>query len=190
MGATSSHRRYRRLALTTADSVQIRPAGPADVELIFALIRQLAEYEQAPDQVRGNPELLRESLFGEHPAAEALIAQRAGRPVGFALFYGTFSTWECRPGIWLEDLFVPPEERRGGVGRALLSAVAAITLERGCTRLEWAALDWNELALDFYEKLGARRLDDWVIHRLDGALLEATARGPGGEWASDPDSHG
>lgn len=156
--------------------LHIRPAEPRDAELIFGLIRQLAEYERAHDAVRGNPELLAEALFGEHPAAEALIAEREGQAVGFALFYATFSTWECRPGVWLEDLFVPPEHRRGGVGGALLAAVAAIALERGGTRLEWVALDWNEPALDFYEKLSARRLDDWVIHRLEGPRLEAVAR--------------
>jgi GNAT superfamily N-acetyltransferase len=161
--------------VSTSPSVQIRPAEPGDVELILSLIRQLAEYERAPDQVRGTPELLTEALFGEHPVAEALIAERAGVPIGFALYHGTFSTWECRPGLWLEDLYVPPEHRRGGVGRALLAELAAIALERGCTRLEWAALDWNEPALDFYEKVSAKRLDDWVMHRLDGPLLEAAA---------------
>jgi GNAT superfamily N-acetyltransferase len=190
MAPTSSHRRYRRLALSTSTSVQIRPAASTDVELIYALIRQLAEYERAPEQVRGTPELLAEALFGEHPTAEALIAERDGAPVGFALFYGTFSTWECRPGLWLEDLYVPPEQRRGGVGRALLSELAAIAVDRGCSRLEWAALDWNEPALDFYEKLSAKRLDDWVIHRLDGTLLEAMAAGAGGGRTLGPDPDG
>jgi len=162
--------------VSTGPSLQIRPAEPGDTGLIFDLIRQLAEYELAPDAVRGSPDLLAEALFGEHPAAEALIAEREGHAVGFALFHATFSTWECRSGIWLEDLFVPPEHRRGGVGGALLAAVAAIALDRGGTRLEWAALDWNEPALDFYEKLSARRLDDWVMHRLDGPRLEAVAR--------------
>ncbi|MBV8432070.1 MAG: GNAT family N-acetyltransferase [Solirubrobacterales bacterium] len=157
----------------------MRPAEPGDVVLIFALIRQLAEYERAPDQVRGTPELLQEALFGEHPTAEALVAEREGEPLGFALFHGSFSTWECRPGLWLEDLFVPPEHRRGGVGRALLAAVAAVALERGCARLEWAALDWNAPALDFYQKLSAQRLDDWVMHRLEGPTLRAVARSGG-----------
>jgi GNAT superfamily N-acetyltransferase len=155
--------------------VQIRPATPQDVDLIFSLVVELAEYERAPEQVTGTPELLNRALFGEHPAAEALIAELDGESVGFALFHGSFSTWECRPGLWLEDLYVPPERRRGGIGRALFARVAEIALERGCTRLEWAALHWNAPALEFYEKLSARRLDEWVMHRLDGELLAAAA---------------
>ena len=155
----------------------IRAAGPDDVETIFALIVELAQYERAPDQVRGTPALLREALFGERPSCEALIAARAdgGETLGFALFHGTFSTWECRPGIWLEDLYVPERFRRGGIGGRLLSAVAAIALQRGCARLEWVALDWNAPALGFYERLGARTLEDWVVHRLDGGGLAAVA---------------
>ena len=136
---------------------------------------QLAEYERAPDQVKGTPALLADALFGQTPAGEAIIAELDGEAVGFALFYGTFSTWECRPGIWLEDLYVPPEHRRGGIGRALLAHVAAVAVTRGCTRLEWAALDWNEPALDFYRKLGAGQLSEWIAHRLDGSSLHAIA---------------
>jgi hypothetical protein len=157
--------------------VTIRPAGPADVELIFSLIVELAEYERAPDQVTGTPELLADALFGDAPSAEALIAEAGGDKVGFALFHGSFSTWECRAGLWLEDLYVPPEHRRSGVGAALLAEVAAIAVERGCARLEWAALDWNTPALEFYEKLGARRLGEWVMHRLDAKALERVAAG-------------
>jgi GNAT superfamily N-acetyltransferase len=160
------------------ESVAIRPARAEDVELIFSLIVELAEYERAPEQVRGTPELLHEALFGEHPAAEAVIAERDGQPVGFALFHGTFSTWECRPGLWLEDLYVPPQHRRDGVGEALLRHLARITVERGGTRLEWTALDWNEPALQFYEKLGARALGDWTLHRLDGNALRQVGAGP------------
>jgi GNAT superfamily N-acetyltransferase len=156
-------------------AVTIRPAAPGDVGLIYSLIGELAEYEKAREKVRGTPELLYEGLFGESPSAEALIAEVDGEPVAFALFHGTFSTWECRPGLWLEDLYVPPEHRRLGIGQALLAEVAAMALERGCARLEWAALDWNTLALDFYEKLGAGQLGDWVIHRLDGATLADVA---------------
>ena len=130
--------------------MQIRAAQPADVELIFSLVVELAEYERAPEQVTGTPSCSRDALFGRRPSAEALIAELDGEPVGFALFHGSFSTWECRPGLWLEDLYVPPEHRRAGVGRALLAEVAAIAVARGCARLEWAALDWNTPALDFY----------------------------------------
>jgi GNAT superfamily N-acetyltransferase len=154
----------------------IRPARETDVELIFAMICELAEYERAPDQVTGSPELLRDALFGGTPTAEALVAERDRHAVGFALFHGTFSTWECRPGIWLEDLYVPPEERRGGVGRALLQHLARVARERGCTRLEWAALDWNTPALSFYEKLGAEVLEEWKLHRLSGDALKLVSR--------------
>lgn len=157
------------------DRVQVRPSGDTDVELIFALIRALAEYEQAPDEVTGSPERLRHWLFGSEPAAEALIAEVDGVPAGFALFHGTFSTWECEPGIWLEDLFVLPEHRRAGVGQALLARVARITLERGRTRLGWTALDWNEPALAFYRKLGATVLEEWTNHRLSGEALALVA---------------
>jgi GNAT superfamily N-acetyltransferase len=157
--------------------LHIRAATPADVELIFALIVQLAEYERAGEQVTGSPELLAAALFGSPPHAEAVIAELDGEAAGFALFYGTFSTWECNPGIWLEDLYVPPERRRAGVGGALLSHLARVAVERGCARLEWAALDWNALALDFYQRLGATRLDEWQLHRLDGARLALVARG-------------
>ena len=152
-------------------SLVIRTAERRVVRLIFSLIVELATYERAPDQVRGDEQLLAEALFGQHPSAEAVIAELDGEAVGFALFYSTFSTWECRSGIWLEDLYVPPEHRRAGIGVALLRHLAAVALERGCTRLEWAALDWNTPALDFYEKLGATRLDRWRVHRLDGDAL-------------------
>jgi GNAT superfamily N-acetyltransferase len=158
-----------------AADVTVRPARPGDVELIHALIVELATYERAPEQVVGTPEMLARELFGERPTAEALIAEVSGTPVAFALFHGTFSTWECRPGIWLEDLYVPPEHRRSGVGQALLGELARITVERGCARLEWTALDWNTPALDFYAKLGAVPLRDWINHRLDGEALHRVA---------------
>jgi GNAT superfamily N-acetyltransferase len=158
-----------------AGPVRVREATPDDVDLIYSLIVELAEYERAPDQVTGTPELLADSLFGEHPVAEALIAERDGAAVGFAVFHGTFSTWECRPGIWLEDLYVPPKHRRGGVGGILLASLARLTVERGCTRLEWNALDWNEPALDFYQRVGASRLKEWELHRLDGNALRRVA---------------
>jgi GNAT superfamily N-acetyltransferase len=159
--------------------VRIRPAEPADVEQIYAFIVELAEYERAPEQVTGTPELLQAALFGPAPAAEALVAEIGDGVVGFALFHGTFSTWECRSGIWLEDLYVPVAHRRAGVGGVLLARVAEIAVARGCTRLEWNALDWNDPALSFYAKLGARRLSEWELHRLDGeALRRVAARSP------------
>jgi GNAT superfamily N-acetyltransferase len=159
--------------------LQIRPASPPDVELVFSLICELAEYEHAREHVTGTREMLGEALFGARPRAEAAIAEVDGESGGFALFYPTFSTWECRPGIWLEDLYVRPAHRRAGVGGALLAHVARLAVQRGCARLEWAALDWNTPALRFYEKLGAEMLAQWRNHRLDGAMLERVARGPG-----------
>ncbi len=163
--------------MTTAVSVTVRPAREPDVDLVYSLIVALAEYEQAPDQVVGTPELLRKWLFGKEPAAEALIAEVDGVPAGFALFHGTFSTWECKPGIWLEDLFVLPEQRRFGVGGTLLSHVAKVAVDRGYTRLTWTALDWNEMALGFYRKIGATVMDEWTNHRLSGPTLQAVAAG-------------
>jgi GNAT superfamily N-acetyltransferase len=157
--------------------VELRPARLEDVDLIHALIVALAEYEREPDAVVGTPAMLRRWLFGDAPAAEAVIAEADGIPAGFALFHGTFSTWECAPGIWLEDLFVLPEQRRHGVGQLLLAHVARVAIERGYTRLGWAALDWNEMALGFYRKLGADVLGEWKMHRLSGETLRAVAAG-------------
>jgi GNAT superfamily N-acetyltransferase len=162
--------------LSAPAPVSIRPATEADVETIFGLIVELASYERAPEKVVGTPELLRQALFAEPPAAEAVLAERENRVVGFALFHRTFSTWECRPGLWLEDLYVPPEERRGGVGGALFRHVARLAVERDCPRLEWAALDWNTPALSFYEALEAEVLDEWKMHRLSGQSLRRASR--------------
>ncbi len=156
-------------------AVSVRAAAPGDVELIYAYIVELAEYERAREQVTGTPDLLETALFGESPAAEALIAELDGAAAGFALFHHTFSTWECRAGVWLEDLYVTPAHRRAGVGLALLSRLAAVTMERGCARLEWNALDWNAPALRFYERIGAARLSAWELHRLDGEALRRVA---------------
>jgi GNAT superfamily N-acetyltransferase len=160
--------------------VSIRDATRDDVGLMFGWVVELAEYERARDHVRGTPELLDDALFGPSPTAEALIAEvrtddEPPEPAGFALFYLTFSTWESRPGIWLEDLYVPPAHRRAGVGGALISHLARIAVARGYTRLEWAVLDWNTPALDFYEKIGATRLDEWTVHRLDRDALAMVA---------------
>lgn len=151
----------------SANDVQILPATEADVQLLFDLILELAAYEKLADEVAGDPEILRRSLF-EEKAAEALLLETPdGEAVGYAIFFTTFSTFECRSGIWLEDVYVRPEHRRGGIGRIVMEHLANLALERGHVRLEWVALDWNEPALNFYEKLGARRLDDWAIHRLE-----------------------
>lgn len=156
--------------MSVAGDIRIRPAGEADVELLFGLILELASYEKLTGAVRGDAELLRRSLF-EQRAAEALIVEAGGEAVGYAIFFTTFSTFECRPGIWLEDVFVRPEHRRGGIGRAVMEHLAALTLERGHVRLEWCALDWNEPALRFYDELGATRLDGWKMLRLEGEGL-------------------
>ncbi len=149
--------------------------------MIFSLIVELADYEHAADQVVGSEELLERALFGPHPVAEALIAEVGSEAAGFALFYTTFSTWLCIPGIWLEDLCVSERHRRAGVGAALMSHLAALALERGCGRLEWAVLSWNEPAIEFYERLGARAVDEWRLRRLDGAALERAAHRSGAD---------
>jgi len=155
--------------------VAIRPAARADVPLLLDLIARLAEYERRAEQAVATEELLAEHLFGARPAAEAVVAELDGEPVGFALWFTTFSTFLGLPGIWLEDLFVVPERRRRGIGRALLAHVAALALARGCGRLEWSALEWNEPALALYRQLGARLQDEWLWHRLEAAPLERLA---------------
>jgi GNAT superfamily N-acetyltransferase len=153
----------------------IRDARPGDVPLLLELLRELAEYERLADQVRATEELFERALFSERPAAQALIAERGGEAVGYALYFPTFSTFLAIQGVWLEDLFVRPSHRKSGAGRALLAAVAARARERGAERLEWSALDWNELALGFYRGLGAQRMDEWVTHRLVGEPLRSLA---------------
>ncbi|MFI5028099.1 MAG: GNAT family N-acetyltransferase [Solirubrobacterales bacterium] len=153
-----------------ADELTIRPAREDDVETLFELILELASYEKLGDRVNGDAETLARSLFAERKA-EALLAERGGEAVGYAILCGTFSTFECRAGLWIEDIFVRPESRKRGVGRALFARVASLALERGCPRIEWAALVWNELALDFYDGRGARRLDEWRMLRLEGEPL-------------------
>lgn len=151
--------------------MRIRPAERDDAERLFELIRELAEYEKLDDAVRGNPKLLATTLF-DQGGGEALIAEVDGEAVGYAIFFATYSTFECRPGLWVEDLFVQPEQRRRGIGQALLGRIASLALERDCVRLEWSALDWNEPALRFYDELGATRLREWEILRLEGDGLE------------------
>ena len=153
--------------------IQVEFARPGDEQQISDLIFGLAEYEGGVDQCHATPDLIREHLFGQNPSAEALVARKEGETVGVAIFFRTFPTWPCRPCMHLEDLFVPPEHRRQGIGSALLQRLGAICLERGYQRLEWTCLTWNELAKTQYRKIGARELDEWRIWRMDGEALKA-----------------
>lgn len=154
-----------------ANEIAIRPATQSDLPAILALIHALAEYENLSHAVVATEDLLHRWLFGSDRAAEVLIAWSGTGPIGFALFFRSFSTFLGRPGIHLEDLFVEPQWRGRGVGRALLTRVARIAVERGCGRLEWAVLNWNAPALRFYERLGAEPLDEWTAYRLTGDAL-------------------
>ncbi|MEY2573620.1 MAG: hypothetical protein QOJ87_1833 [Verrucomicrobiota bacterium] len=145
---------------------EIRTTTAADIPVILELIRDLAIYERAPDAVVTTEAGLREVLFGPKPAAEVLLALEKGEPAGFAVFFHNFSTWLGRPGLYLEDLFVRPEKRGKGYGRALLERLAQIAKVRGCGRMEWAVLDWNDPAIQFYRKLGAEPMDEWTVFRL------------------------
>ena len=153
----------------------IRPATPADVPTIARLIRALSEYERLAHQFDCDEARLRECLFGPRPYAEVLLAEEAGAVVGFALFFHNFSTFMARPGLYLEDLFVEPEHRGHGHGKALLAALARTAVERGCGRLEWSVLNWNEPAIGFYRALGAVQMNDWTVYRLTGDALRAMA---------------
>ncbi len=152
-------------------TIAIRPATPTDLPLIAQLIRDLADYEKLADEVRFDEAVLGQKLFGPRPYAEVVIGELDGQPQGFALFFHNFSTFEGRPGIYLEDLFVRSEARGSGLGKALLAHLAALAVERDCARLEWSVLDWNAPAIGFYQKLGARLMDDWTVMRLDGGNL-------------------
>ncbi len=152
-------------------TLSIRPATPADLPLIAALIRELADYEKLAHEVRFDEAVLAAKLFGVRPYAEVVIGELSGIPQGFALFFHNFSTFEGRPGIYLEDLFVRPAARGSGLGKALLSHLAALAVERDCARLEWSVLDWNAPAIGFYQALGARSMDEWTVMRIDGAAL-------------------
>ena len=149
----------------------IRAATPADVPLIFAFIRDLARYEKLSSEVEATEEKLHATLFGEKPAAECVLAFADAQPAGFALFLPNYSTFLAKPGLYLEDLFVAPAFRGRGIGKALLLHLARLANQRGCGRMEWSVLDWNQPAIDFYASLGARRLDDWTICRLTGEAL-------------------
>jgi GNAT superfamily N-acetyltransferase len=157
--------------------LRIAPATPADVPLVLSFIRRLAEYERLAHAVAATEDLLHEALFGEPPQAEVLIAYDDADPVGFAVFFHNFSSFVGRRGLYLEDLFVLPERRGRGIGRALLAELARIAVARGCGRMEWAVLDWNASAIGFYEKLGAAPMDAWTVFRLTGAPLTELASG-------------
>ena len=154
------------MSAATADALSILPATDRDVPLILSFIRKLADYEKLSHQVVATEERLRECLFGARPVAEVVLAFLAGEPVGFALFFHNFSTFLAQPGIYLEDLFVDPPHRGKGVGKALLIHLAKIAVERGCGRFEWSVLDWNQPAIDFYQRIGASMLPDWNLCRM------------------------
>ncbi len=155
----------------------IREATPADVGIVLDLIRELATYEKEPDAVLATEADLQAALFGPDPSAQCHVAQRDGQVVGFALWYRTFSTWQGKPGLWLEDLYVRPEARGTGLGKALLVTLAQVAVSRGWTRFEWWVLDWNTPAQGFYRALGARPEDDWTVWRVDGSALRHLAGG-------------
>ena len=149
----------------------IRKATPADLPDILQLIRDLAAYEREPDAVQATVESLYGTLFGPTPTAEAIVAEVDGEVVGMALYFTNFSTWSGRDGLYLEDLYVRPEARTTGLGKALLRRIARIAVRRGCARVEWAVLDWNAPAIDFYKSLGARAMSEWTVYRFDGDAL-------------------
>ena len=153
----------------------IRPAIAADVPLILSLVRGLAEYERAPEAVIATEEDLLRDGFGPNPFYFCLIAEHKGRPAGFAFYFFDYSTWIGRPGIYLEDLFVYPELRGLGIGKALLKQVAAIAVEKGCARLKWSVLDWNTPAIDFYRAMGGELMDEWTNVRIQGEALARLA---------------
>ncbi len=153
----------------------VRAAGTQDVPVLLEMFWELARYEHLEHAMRATEQRLHDALFGERPAAQALIAEHGSQVAGYALFFPTFSSFLAIPGVWLEDLFVRPPHRGAGVGRALLATVAAHVRDSGGERLEWAALDWNELALGFYKRIGAKTMNEWITHRLVGDELQRLA---------------
>lgn len=158
-----------------SSKLTLRSATLADVSVLFDLIKALAEYEKLTDAVTGSPEALQEHLFGAKPYAEAIMAEYAGQVVGFALFFPNYSTFLTKPGIYLEDLFVLPQFRRLGIGKAIITYLAKLAVDRDCGRLEWSVLDWNESAIAFYQRMGASVLPDWRICRVTGDELTQLA---------------
>ena len=163
--------------MTAARPIEVGAVRPGDVDALHAMIRALADYEKLAHLCTGTAAELAAALDGDPPACEALIARLAGEPVGFALYFHTFSTFLARRGLWLEDLFVYPEHRGAGIGKALLRSVAALARDRGCGRFEWSVLDWNAPAIRFYESLGATVMPDWRIARVAGPAIDALATG-------------
>ena len=159
--------------------IDVRPATPDDLPLIAELIRALAEYEKLAHEVRFDEATLAAKLFGPRPYAEVIIGEVDGTAQGFALFFHNFSTFEGRPGVYLEDLFVRPAARGSGLGKAMLAELARIAVERDCARLEWSVLDWNEPAIGFYKALGAKPMDEWTVFRVDGTALVTLAQAAG-----------
>ena len=158
-----------------ATELVIRPVTPVDMEVLANLVRELAVYEKLEEHAKAGPEDFHRNLFGPRPAAEAAIAEVDGEPIGFALWFTTFSTFRGQPGIYLEDLFVRPRYRDRGIGKALLTMLARLATERGCGRLEWSVLNWNEPAIGFYRAIGARPMDEWTVYRLDDEPLRRLA---------------
>lgn len=156
----------------SADEIEIRPVVPDDIPVLLEMIKELAEFEHLSDQVVATEADYQESLFGESPAVEALIAKKNSEAVGYAIFFSTFSTFIGRAGIWLEDLYVRPDYRRSGIGKKLLKAVGEIAHERNAGRYEWCVLDWNQNAIDLYRNMGGEILEEWRIVRLDCKGIE------------------
>jgi GNAT superfamily N-acetyltransferase len=167
--------------------LRIRPAVESDIPTILELIEALAEYERAPEQAVARSEDMRRDGWGPQPKFRVLIAEWDERPAGFALFFYNYSTWQGRPGLYLEDLFVRPEFRGKGIGKALLVELAGIAVREDCGRFVWQVLDWNQPAIDFYESLGARKLNEWLTMRVEGEALEKLAKE---KTVSTTDQHG
>ncbi len=159
----------------TMENFRIRPATPDDIATLFDLIHQLAVYEKLEHMITGNETMLRNALFGKHPSCECVIAEENGKPVGLALFFTTFSTFLCKPGLYLEDLFVIPAVRGKGYGKALLKHLAGLAQQRDCGRFEWRVLDWNEPSIQFYKSLGATIMPEWHLVRMTAAEFSALA---------------
>jgi len=160
-------------------NLTIRPCRPDDTEALVAMIRELAVYEKLEEFAKGTPEAFRTHLFGPRPAAEAIIAELDGAPVGLSIFFSTFSSFRAQPGIYIEDIFVREPFRGRGIGQRLLATVARIAVDRGCGRVEWSVLDWNAPSIGFYRSMGAHPLDDWTVYRLhEGPLAQLAQRAP------------